>query len=363
MNQKQTKTALLLAALLAASFSAVAAETNTPAAPAKTATGLELFANEIVAQGKGVKVTRAQLDEQVINLKAAAVARGQAVPPDRMKMIEQQVLGRLIGLQILNGISTEADRTNGTDVATKRFEVIKENAGSDENFTRQLKTVGMTGDDLKKKLIEEAVADAVLERSITFEVSDADVKKFYDDNPAEFEQAEQVKAAHVLVGTKGDLGDDLSADKKKEKLKLAEDILKRARAGEDFAELAKKYSDDPGSKNNGGVYTFPRGQMVPEFEAAAFGLEPGKVSDIVTTQFGYHIIKLIEKIPASKVELAKAEPKIKQYLKTRGIQKQIPAYMQKLEKDANVEILDPELKPKDEELEVAPAAKKADEKK
>lgn len=358
MNKKQTHTALLLAALMAAGFSAVAAETNKPAATTKPAAKpMDLFANEVVAQGKGVKVTRSQLDEQVINLKAAAVARGQMIPPERMKMIEQQVLGRLIGMQILNGIAIEADRTNGVAVATKRFDLIKENAGSDENFARQLKTVGMNEADLRKKLTDEAVADAVLEREIKFEVTDADVKKFYDENPSEFEQAEQVHAAHVLIGTRDEKGEEMSAEKKKEKLKLAEDILKRARAGEDFGKLAKEYSDDPGSKNKGGEYTFPRGQMVPEFEATAFGLEPGKISDVVTTQFGYHIIKLIEKKPASKVEFAKAEPQIKQFLKTKGVQKLIPPFMEKLEKDANVEILDPELKPKDEAAEPAAAAK------
>ena len=82
-----------------------------------------------------------------------------------------------------------------------------------------------------------------------------------------------------------------------------EGLLKRARAGEDFAKLAKEYSEDPGSKDKGGEYKFPRGQMVPEFEAAAFSLKTNQVSDIVTTSFGYHIIKLSEKIPAQKVEL------------------------------------------------------------
>jgi len=146
MNKHNTKTALLLAAVMAASFTAVAAETNTTKAAVKPSTNpMELF-NEVVAQGQGVKVTRAQLDEQVINLKAAAVARGQNLPPERMKMLEQQVLGRLIGMQILNNVAIEADRTNGLAVATKRFEMIRESAGTEEAFARQLKTVGMTAD-------------------------------------------------------------------------------------------------------------------------------------------------------------------------------------------------------------------------
>src|SRR6185369_15353442 len=124
-------------------------------------------------------------------------------------------------------------------------------------------------------------------------------------------------------------GTELTEDKKTAKRKLAEDLWKRARAGEDFAKLAKEYSEDPGSKELGGEYTFPRGKMVPEFEAAAFSLKTNQVSDIVTTQFGYHIIKLSEKLPAKKVEMAKVSQDIKDYLKGQAVSKQLPDYMEK----------------------------------
>ena len=85
------------------------------------------------------------------------------------------------------------------------------------------------------------------------------------------------------------------------KRKQIDDLLKQIRGGADFAALAKQYSEDPGSKDNGGeLPEFPRGQMVPEFEAAAFSLTNNQVSDVVTTQFGYHIIKMIDLTPAKK---------------------------------------------------------------
>ena len=120
---------------------------------------------------------------------------------------------------------------------------------------------------------------------------------------------------------------------------------KRAKDGEDFAKLAKEFSEDPGSKDKGGEYKFPRGQMVAEFEAAAFSMKTNQISDIVTTQFGYHIIKLSEKIPAQKVELAKVSQDIKDYLKGQAVQKELPKYMEKLKKEADVQILDEKLKP------------------
>jgi peptidyl-prolyl cis-trans isomerase C len=205
----------------------------------------------------------------------------------------------------------------------------------------------MTPDQFRDKMTEEATAQAVLERELKITVPDGDIKKFYDDNPSKFEQPEMVRASHILLSTRDTTtNEELSAEKKAAKHKLAEDLLKRARAGEDFPKLAKEYSEDPGSKDNGGEYKFPRGQMVAEFETVAFALKTNEVSDIVTTKFGYHIIKLSEKYPASKIELAKASPQIKEYLNGQETRKLAPDYFAKLRKDADVEILDEKLKPK-----------------
>jgi len=190
-------------------------------------------------------------------------------------------------------------------------------------------------------------------------VTDEQIKKYYDENPARFEQPEMVRASHILLGTLDPTTRaELPEDKKQAKKKQMEDILKRAKAGEDFAKLAKEFSEDPGSKDKGGEYTFPRGQMAPEFETAAFALGTNQISDIVTTQFGYHIIKLSEKKPAHTVALADVTKEIKEGLTQQEVQKQIPDYFEKLKKEANVEILDEKLKAK----ESPPAAEKPVEK-
>lgn len=345
MNTTSQKNALLLAALVTVSQLAGAAETNTSAstttAPAKP---LDVFSSDIVAQGKDVKVTRAMLDERVVSFRSAASARGQQVPPQQMKMVELRELSQLIGLQLLNKSATAEDKAKGAEIAKTQLEAMKENVGGEENFERQLKAVGMSASELTTKLSDEGTAEAVIKREVKFEVSDDDAKKFYDENPDQFEQPERVRAAHVLIGTKEKDGSEMSDDKKKAQRKLADDIVKRAKAGEDFAKLAKEYSDDPGSKEKGGEYTFPRGQMMAEFEAAAFSLATNQVSDVVTTIYGFHIIKLYEKMSAKKIELAEVAPKVKDFLKRQGMTKLIPAYITKLETSANVEILDVNLK-------------------
>jgi peptidyl-prolyl cis-trans isomerase C len=366
MFLRQTTVIFAVASALALTPGLNAADT-TNAAAKPDAKAKDLFESQVVAKGKGVEVKRSRLDEEMVAIRGSAEARGQMIPPEQMVMLEQQILERIIQIQLLSSKASADDKAKAKENYERRFEAIKTRAGSDEVLDRQLKSVGMNRDMLKTKMLEESVAEAVLERELKINVTDEQVKKFYDENPAKFEQAEMVRASHILLMTKDQAtGEDLAADKKEAKKKQAEALVKRARGGEDFAKLAKEFSEDPGSKDKGGEYTFPRGQMVPEFEASAFSLKTNEVSDVVTTQFGYHVIKLSEKIPAKKVELAKASTDIKDYLKQQAAQKEMPAYMERIKKEAGVEILDEKLKPKANDLDIPPAtepAKAAEDKK
>jgi peptidyl-prolyl cis-trans isomerase C len=311
----------------------------------------DLFPDPVVAKGKGVEVKRSQVEDALTGLKSNFAARGQALSPEDVLNAQPQVLERLIQIQLLLAKATDADKADAQQTTSNRIEAIKSRYGGDESLNRQLKSVGTTQQELQDKMTREATAQAALEREMKVNATDEDIKKFYDDNPAKFEQPEMVRASHILLSTRDpETNKDLTDEQKAAKRKLAEDLLKRARAGEDFAKLAKQYSEDPGSKDKGGEYQFPRGQMVPEFEAAAFSLKTNEVSDIVTTQFGYHIIKLSEKIPAKKVELAKVAPDLKEYLKQQQMQKRqqdVKDYMDKLAKEAGVQILDDQYKPKE----------------
>ena len=321
------------------------AATNAAAAAKPATKSSDLFGSKVIAKGKGVEVTRGQLDDEVIRIKGDAAARGQNIPPEQMALLERQILERLIQVQILKAQATEADKAGGKALAEKRFEEAKTKLGSEEQVTRQLKLLGATREEVLAKWTDSATAETVLKRELKVNVTDADTKKFYEDNPARFEEPEMVRASHILlVTTDPKTNVELTDEQKAAKRKQMEGLLKRARAGEDFAKLAKEYSEDEGTKDNGGEYKFPRGRMVPEFEAAAFSLSTNQVSDIVTTRFGYHIIKLNEKIPARKIEYDKAASDIKEGLTQRELQKQFPDFLAKLKKEAGVEILDEKLK-------------------
>jgi peptidyl-prolyl cis-trans isomerase D len=146
----------------------------------------------------------------------------------------------------------------------------------------------------------------------------ADVQRFYNDNIAQFQTPEQIRASHILLNTAGK--DEAAVQKQ------AEDILKQARAGADFAALATKFSEDEGSKVNGGdLDYFSRGRMVPEFETAAFALQPGQISDLVKSQYGFHIIKVVDKKPAVTRTFDEVRPQIEEQLKAQRTDQQLTA--------------------------------------
>jgi peptidyl-prolyl cis-trans isomerase D len=156
-------------------------------------------------------------------------------------------------------------------------------------------------------------------------VPPADVERAYNDNIEQYSTPEQVRASHILLKTEGK--DDAAVKAK------AEEILKQAKAGADFGELAKKYSEDEGSAKNGGdLDYFTRGKMVPEFETAAFTLQPGQISDLVKSPFGYHIIKVTDKKAGSRRTLADMRQQLTDQLAFERAQLQASELAANLEK-------------------------------
>lgn len=145
-----------------------------------------------------------------------------------------------------------------------------------------------------------------------------EAQRYYNNNIAQYQSPEQIRASHILLNI---AGKDEAAVRKQ-----AEGLLQQAKSGADFAELARKFSEDEGSKAGGGdLDYFGRGRMVPEFETAAFALESGQVSDMVKTQYGFHIIKVVDKKPAVTRTFDEVRPQIEDQLKSQRADEQVAA--------------------------------------
>ena len=176
----------------------------------------------------------------------------------------------------------------------------------------------------EKRKIRYLLIDVEALRAKTV-VPAADIEREYSNNSEQYTTPEQVRASHILLKTEGK--DDAAVKAK------AEALLKQARGGADFAELARKNSEDEASAKNGGdLDYFGRGRMVPEFDQAVFAMQPGAISDLVKTQYGYHIIKLVDKKNATTRTLAEVRQQLTDQLAYQRAQAQAADLAQSLEK-------------------------------
>ena len=319
-----------------------------------TSFGADDFAiGPVLAKGKGVEIRRSQLDDAFVAYRANLAARGQTLAENKREGAEAQLLDRMIVTQLLVNNSTAADKENAKTNAVKFFNDSRKSAQTDEEFSRHLRSLGLTLAQFTNRVLEQAISEEVIIREVKSKITipEAEVKRFWETNDEAFKQPELARASHILIATKDfKTGQTMTEEEKKAQKAKAEAVLARAKKGEDFTGLVVTFSEDPAAKENKGEYKFarakddPRRAMVPEFEKAAFALQPKGISDLVTTEYGYHIIMLHERIPAKKVDFAEAQERIKDFLLQAALDKQMPVYFAKVKQVANVEILDEKLK-------------------
>ncbi len=324
---------LQLCCLLAAGLAAA------PSLSAADKSLADLFPDPALVKGKGFEVKRSDLDEAIANVKADALSKGQDLPPERMPLVETKLLDHLVQVQLLKRQATEADRAKAKTETERRTALIKKQFPEDA-LVKQLKARGMNLEKFYARLEDEALFETMLRGKLT--LTDAQVRKYYEDHPDRFEDPEMLRASHILIRTRDPRsGAELSDEEKRAKKKQLEGLLKRARAGEDFTALARQFSEDPAAKENGGEYKFPRGAFrLPEFDAAAFSMQTNQISDVVSTAYGYHIIKLHEKIPARHLEFAKVSAELRLFMEQVEIERLLPGLYKQWKEQAAVEFLD-----------------------
>ncbi len=179
------------------------------------------------------------------------------------------------------------------------------------------KDAGLEKDPEVKARLDEVtkqiLAQAYLEKKLLNQqqVSEEEVKAYYEKHREKYQEPRAVRARHILI----EVPQGATPEQEKEALKKAQHLRERILKGEDFAKLAQKYSADPGTKEKGGeLGFFTQGQMVKEFEEAAFRLKPGEVSEPVRTPFGYHLIQVEEIKEAKQRSFAEVKDKVREDL-------------------------------------------------
>ncbi|WP_240548134.1 peptidylprolyl isomerase [Paenibacillus lignilyticus] len=257
--------------------------------------------SETVGSVNGVAITKDQLYDEMA------------------KVGGEQTLENMIQDELIKQEADKAGIVVGDAEVEKEIESIKKRFPSEAEFEGALQQAGMTLDDLKKQTPMQLRIRKILEPQA--KVTDADVKTYFEQNKAQFDEPEQVKASHILVATKEE----------------ADAIEKQLKEGADFAALAKEKSTDPGSKDQGGdLGFFGKGQMDPAFEEAAFKLKKDEISAPIQTQYGFHIIKAIDHKAAKAATLDEKKADIKEQLIAQKVQELSPTWLEDLKTKSQI---------------------------
>ncbi len=277
-----------------------------------------------VAKVSGETITQKQFDDLLEQAKRSYKSQKRKFPPAGTQ--EYQTLKNQAVQYLVQRVEfqQEADKLgvkiSDAEIDARLEKIKKQYFGGDESrYKKQLASQGLSDaqvkDDIEAQLIQEKIFKKVTSK---VKVTDAAVKKYYDANQSQYGVPEQRDVAHILVKKKS----------------LADTLYKRVKAGENFAKLAKQYSQDPGSKKVGGKLTISKGQTVGAFDKTAFSLKTGQISHPVKTQFGYHIIKAVGPVKPAKVT---PFPKVKESIRKQLLQQKrnqaMTNWSNKLKKD------------------------------
>jgi peptidyl-prolyl cis-trans isomerase C len=263
----------------------------------------------------------------------------QPIDESKMAAMRAKVIQSIINRELL----LQQSKTRGISVdpieIDMRLDQIKQQLNSGQQFETLLVQVGIPLDVFRNQIRQATAIQKLLEMEVyaKTEVSEKEARIFFENNPHFFKKPEEVKASHILIQYTSEDGQERKLAAKQK----IESIQKKLAAGEDFAELAKSFSEGPSSVNGGDLGYFNRKKMVKPFADAAFALNPGQISTIVETRFGFHLIKVIDKKPKSSYAFDNIKPQLIEMLHKRKIQNETIQYIDNLQKKASIKRMAP----------------------
>lgn len=281
---------------------------------------------EVIAKVNDEYILKSDYDYQVAQVKSALEANGQDFSKDEGKKILEEIKKQVLDAMINDKIALQEAEKEGVSLSDEEFQdamkSLEEYHGGKDALDKYISQQGLDRESFEESVKEQMIINKFKEKiTADVKVTDEEIKKFYDENKAMFElPAPEIRASHILVDTQEE----------------AEKILAEIKAGADFAELAKKYSKDPATKDIGGdLGYFSKGKMDADFEKAAFALKTGQISDVVKTSFGYHIIKVTGERNSLSFEDAKNY--IKSHLEDSKREEEFNKHIEEWRKQAKIE--------------------------
>jgi peptidyl-prolyl cis-trans isomerase C len=288
-----------------------------------------------VASVNGTLIPKAFLEREVRRFEEQALSQGQPVDESQRDQLNRQALDTLIDIELLYQESQRRGFEISDDRIEEQVDNLKTQFGDEEGYASALEQIGISDGELRTEFRRQLAIQDMIDTDIapSTTVSEQESTEFYENNPAFFFSPEQVRASHILILVSPDAGEE---DKAAARSRIVE-IRERIAGGEDFAELATEFSEDGSSMNGGDLGYFQREQMVKPFADAAFSLAIGELSDVVTTQYGYHLIRVTDRREESVVPFEQVQLQIFQYLQREKVMVAIEELAAELRSRAEIE--------------------------
>ena len=292
-------------------------------------------AEQKVAVVNGTVLKQAELDSETNRYLDRLQRTGRSPNDLERSQIKKQVLENLIARELLYQESQKKGIKVDQQEIDAQLTGLKGRFPNEAEFKNALSRNNLTEADLRSQFERDLAIKKLLDGQIGDKsaVSEKETRAYYDSNLETFKKPEQVRASHILI--KVDPGADEA--KKAEARTKIESLQTKLKKGEDFGALAKEYSEGPSGPKGGDLGFFGRGQMVKPFEETAFAMKPGQVSDMVETNFGYHLIMVSDRTPEGTIPYEEVKDRLQQFLKQQKVQEAIAQYVETLKGKAKIE--------------------------
>ena len=296
---------------------------------------------EKVAVVNGAPIEKDEFDGEVFLIQKTVLGLGKPLSCEQVLLIRREVLESMIRRELLYQAARKSGIKPDENANNKDISSLKQQFSGETEYKNELSRRGINEEVLRARMIRNSLVQKYVSKEFTdkADVTDKEIQDYYQKNIDLFKQPFQMRVSHISIQSDPKDGDS----RKKELHGKAEKILKNLKDDQDFADLAREYSDGP-TKNKGGDLGYLRkGQLEKQFESKVLALKKGEITDIIETEYGFHIFKVTDIKPETILAYENVKEKVKKFLVDEKIKQEADEYARKLREKTDVKILLPEL--------------------
>ncbi len=258
------------------------------------------------------------------------------LPPQMVDMFKNQTINFVIDKHLVDSVLDEEDIDVTDEEIDEAFEEFKARFGGAEALSQQLAQMGVTEEEVRENMHQDVQLEKYLSERYDLEVEESEIEELFEMRGEQLGSQDEVHARHILI----EVGQDADDDAVESARARAQEIYEEADGGADFEDLAREHSEGPTAERGGDLGFFPQHQMVPEFSEVAFSMQAGEISEPVRSQFGYHVIQVVDTREGEEADYDSVRDDLELQLRHQKRQEVFQEFLEHLKEDVEIERLE-----------------------